>query len=76
MHVHILPFWAFMCVYMHATSRTYNKKKLLHNFIFQQNPPAISVAAYTQTGGAKGKMVTTYYIGQKLVQSHKQMNNT
>ena len=38
-----------MCVYMHATSKTYNKKKLLHNFIFQQNPPAISVAAYTQT---------------------------
>jgi len=45
---------------MHVTSMTYNHKKLLHNFIFQQNPPAISVAAYTQTGSVKGKIVTTY----------------
>ena len=49
-----LPFWAFTCVYVHATSTTYNLRKLLHKFIFQHICPAISVTTYTQTGSVGG----------------------
>ena len=52
-----LPFWAFTCVYVHATSTTYSLRKLLHKFIFQHICPAISVTTYTQTGSGNNQYI-------------------
>ena len=61
LHLQVLPFWACMYehVYRHVTSTS---KNLLHISIFQQNPPAISVPTYTQTGSVNTTSSSNYTV--------------